>query len=406
MPRVTIICNSFPPETGGAPGRIYRLAKLLQQGGYEVQVITAMPNYPLGAIFPAYRGKLVVNEEVEGIRVKRILVYPSNDKKLLPRALSMMSHVLSLWVLAFPGLLLRRADLAIVSSPPLLAAHSGMLLARLTSKKVLLNVSDLWPLSAVEMGALNKGWRYRLLLQIEKSMYRLADGFMGQSKEILQHIRQLSKKKKPEWLYRNLQEGLNNTAAPATAAANTEKKIIYAGLLGHAQGVLDICRALDFAACGVRLFIYGNGPERKALEMLATRHPEKGIVICEPLPPAQLSPQLHQFDATLIPLKYAIAGAVPSKLFLAIAHQLPVLFCAGGEGEELVQEHGLGWVSPPGDHAALLVNIRRMVAQDEAAGTEMRQRLATAASSSFNARQQGRDFLAFLNHFLQGHAGI
>lgn len=398
MPRVTIICNSFPPETGGAPGRIYNLAKLLQTEGYEVTVITAMPNYPMGKIFPEYRGKLVSKEEVDGIRVRRLLVYPSNSKKAFPRVLSMLSHVLSLWILAFPGLLFRRSDLAIVSSPPFLAAHAGMYLAKLTSRKVLLNVSDLWPLSAVEMGALHEGRRYRLLHALEKKMYRLADGFMGQSQEILDHIRRFSKKEKPAFLYRNLQEGPKSSLL-FKHENRAGKNIIYAGLLGHAQGVLDICRSVDFAALGARLHIYGDGPERKAMEALIARHPEKGISMYDTVSSEELSKLLSSFDATLIPLKHPIAGAVPSKLFLAVAHQLPVLFCGGGEGEKLVREYGLGWVSKPGDAAGLERNIGALSALDDAARAALKDQIKSSAESAFNAKKQAKKFLEFLQQF-------
>lgn len=394
MSRVTIICNSFPPETGGAPGRIYNLAKLLQENGYSVQVITAMPNYPLGAIFPKYRGRLVMNETVAGIKVKRIVVYPSNSKRNFPRAISMISHVLSLSFLAFPGMLFRRSDIAIVSSPPLLAAHTGMRIARLTAKKVLLNVSDLWPLSAVEMGAIRKGGRFRFLQWIEKSMYRMADAFMGQSEEILAHMQQVSKKEKPSFLYRNLQP-TNDILSIETGKNNAEKKILYAGLLGHAQRMLEICEQVNFKALGAQLVIYGSGPEKKPLQALAARFPEKGIVVQDTMSQEELSQRISEFDATLIPLKHTIAGAVPSKLFMAIAHQLPVLFCAGGEGEKLVREYGLGWVSPPGDVAALVENIRLLVAQDKEGAFQIRENIKKAAQNQFDMERQGQGFLEF-----------
>lgn len=399
MPRVTIICNSFPPETGGAPGRIYNLAKLLVQDGYKVQVITAMPNYPLGAIFPGYRGKMAVRETIDGIEVKRIVVYPSNSGRLFPRAVSMISHVLSLWLLAFPGLFFRRPDVTIVSSPPLLAAYAGMQIARLSSRKVILNVSDIWPLSAVEMGALRKGWRFRVLQRVEKSMYRMAVAFMGQSEEIIQHIHAFSRKKKPSFLYRNLQAQRQDSNALRQRTG--ERKIIYAGMLGHAQGMLHICRTVDFAACGAKLYIYGNGPERKPIEAWAAQHPEKGITVHDTISSTELSKLLPSFDATLIPLKHPIAGAVPSKLFLAIAHQLPVLFCAGGEGEEITKRYGLGWVSAPGNGAALEKNIHALSALDDASWRLLKDRMKGAADGAFSAGAQGKNFLAFLKRVLK-----
>src|ERR1044072_3209282 len=118
-PLIAIFCNSFPPEGGGASARIYNLATLLRNNGYRVQVVSAMPNYPTGKIFAPYRGRLVVDEEIDGIKVKRVLLYPSNTASALSRGWILASFVLSIRTLALRHVRKMKPALVIVSSPPL-----------------------------------------------------------------------------------------------------------------------------------------------------------------------------------------------------------------------------------------------------------------------------------------------
>lgn len=72
-------------------------------------------------------------------------------------------------------------------------------------KKVVLNVSDLWPLSAVELGAMKEGGVYhRVMGRIERFLYRKATACQGQSKEIVDYIKRYEPGK-ASFLYRNLQ---------------------------------------------------------------------------------------------------------------------------------------------------------------------------------------------------------
>src|SRR4051812_4792442 len=112
-PLIAIFCNSFPPEGGGASVRIYNLALLLRNAGYRVQVIAGVPNYPTGKIFPNYHGKLAVDEEVDGIKVRRVWLSPSNTASALARGWSMASFVLSLKLLAFRRVRKMKPDLVI-----------------------------------------------------------------------------------------------------------------------------------------------------------------------------------------------------------------------------------------------------------------------------------------------------
>lgn len=395
MPSITICCNSFPPERGGAPNRIYNMAVLLRDHGYQVNVITAMPNYPTGAIFPGYRGRLVHKELVDGIQVIRIWMLPSNSGNFFIRGLSLLSFLASFLLLAAPRLLFRRSAGVIISSPPLINAWLAAMLAKAGRKKILVNISDIWPLTVTEMGALENGPLLRLLQGTEKQLYRSAIAFTGQSREILDHIRQTTANTNPYFLYRNLQE-----PQPAATTVAEPDGLLYAGNLGHAQGMADLCRQVDFT--GIRLDIFGAGAERDEIAAYINEHPGCNIRLFPTLPQAELSVLCAAYKAVLIPLKTGIRGAVPSKLFMAVAHEAPVLFCGGGEGAGLVGEHKLGWTSAPGDHAALQKNIGQLTSLSRAAWEECRENVRGAARTVFLKPAQDKAFLTFIDKIFGG----
>ncbi len=55
---ILILTQYFPPESGAPSVRLMAMAHELQKLGIRVRVVTGMPNYPLGAIYPKYRGRI------------------------------------------------------------------------------------------------------------------------------------------------------------------------------------------------------------------------------------------------------------------------------------------------------------------------------------------------------------
>ena len=147
----------------GAPqSRLLETAIGLKKRGHEVTVVTAMPNYPKGRIFDGYRGKLIKEDEVSGIRTIRYTLYPSNSKKNLPRIISLLSFSFTALFSLFKIRKIR-PDFILTESPPLTLAWSGIMLSKLSGAKHIANISDLWPLSAFEIGAISKGRVYGML---------------------------------------------------------------------------------------------------------------------------------------------------------------------------------------------------------------------------------------------------
>jgi glycosyltransferase involved in cell wall biosynthesis len=113
---ILLVTNYYPPEIGGAVHRRYELARSLKARGHEVTVLTGYPCYNVKDVPAQYRRGLWLNETLDGICVRRIRI-PS-----LPRASKIargLEHfIVGLWLSGLTSLG-RRADVALVGSPPL-----------------------------------------------------------------------------------------------------------------------------------------------------------------------------------------------------------------------------------------------------------------------------------------------
>lgn len=357
MTDILIITNYFPPETGAASNRIFHLAEGLQKHNYSVSVIAPLPNYPKGEIFEDYKGRFRCTSTENSITIHRLWIYASNSKNKLLRLMAMLSYSLSLvWFFVWHKI----PDTVIIQSPPLLVAFTSMLFLRSKKRKLILNVSDLWPIAGLELGAFKKNLSYTVLEKIERFNYKHADLVLGQSNEILSHVTSLFPKK-DTFLYRNFPD-FETPEINTTPNSKGKLKIVYAGLLGMAQGIYKLSQALDYT--NVQFHIYGAGAEQNAIENLIKKYPDLDVIYHGELSRNALHNALIQYDITIIPLLNRIYGSVPSKIFEYARLGLPMLYFGGGEGEKIIEQYHLGWVAESGNYDDLNTVISKIKLSD------------------------------------------
>ncbi len=389
MQDILIISNYYPPEKGAAANRIEQMALQLYKNNYAVTVLCPLGNYPKGELFPEYRGKFSVTENQNGIRVKRLWIYPSNSKNIVKRLLSILSFssVLVLYLL-----FKKTPKKVIVQSPPLLLSFLSVAILALKQKKIILNVSDLWPLAALELNALKAGaFSHKVSLFMERFIYQKATLLLGQSQEILDHVLSIFPDKQG-CLYRNYPDHSVKQLELQTSAEPTIK-LFYAGLLGVAQGVYELCRQLDLVGTQIELHIFGDGAEKKEIEAYLQNNPQQPIFFHGMLERKALHEILKTFDIAIVPLTTRIYGSVPSKIFEYGSLGFPILYFGGGEGENIVANHGLGWVVPVGDFAAMqhqLLEINNLDKSDLAA---LKTKVFEQAQADFNIEKQVKDLI-------------
>lgn len=152
--KLAILTQYYPPEIGAPQRRLSSLAGHFVRAGHQVQILTAMPNYPLGRVYHGYGG-MMRQAEVDGVRVTRTFIYPTQRTDFLHRLANYFSFVAS--SSAIGTILLDRPDFLMVESPPLFLGLAGAWLSVVKRTRMIFNVSDLWPETAVRLGVVRDG---------------------------------------------------------------------------------------------------------------------------------------------------------------------------------------------------------------------------------------------------------
>jgi len=351
--RVTILTQYFPPEMGAPQCRLSELGERLIDLDWDVEVLTALPNYPTGRVFQGYDPRVPMCENVGRIRTTRVPLSPAQSG-FAKRLQCYFSFLFS--AIRYGPKLCQKPDLLFVESPPLFIGWAAQRLSRHWRCPYVFNVSDLWPESAVRMGVVKPGLLTWLAERLELSIYRQAAGVTGQSADIIESVRRRSPHVRTEIITNGVDCALfgrskADEAARSLLGPGPGPVFLYAGLFGLAQGLdqlLDVAKALPADVPG-RVVLIGEGPERRRLEKRIEAERIHRVKSVGPQPRERMPALLAASNAAVISLGMSIPGAVPSKIYEAMASGLPILLIADGEAARRVREADCGMTVLPGD---------------------------------------------------------
>jgi glycosyltransferase involved in cell wall biosynthesis len=269
--RILFLTQYYPPEIGAPQNRLHELAVRLKANGINVEVLTAMPNYPKMEIFETYRTGQIKEEQIDGIRVFRSGIYVSQSKSILPRLLNYFSFV---WTSYWRGRKLGTFDFLLVESPPLFLGYSAMRLSKKLKAKLIFNVSDLWPESAEKLGIVTNQRLLKLAYNLEAKCYTESTLITGQTQGIVSDIKNRFPSKNVYWLPNGVDVNFYNPDRiedtdfrQRNNFKSTDLLLFYGGILGHAQGLEIILKAAKLVENkqSVQFIIQGSGPEKEML---------------------------------------------------------------------------------------------------------------------------------------------
>ncbi|HRP54117.1 MAG TPA: glycosyltransferase family 4 protein, partial [Fluviicola sp.] len=168
--RILFLTDNFPPEVNAPANRTYEHCKEWVKAGVEVTVITCVPNFPKGQVYPGYKNKWKQEEMIDGIRVIRVWSYITANEGFIKRVLDYISYSIT----AFLAGLWIKTDVIVATSPQFFTALSGRWLGFFKRKPWIMEVRDIWPESIVAVGAMKKGAAIRFFEWLEKRMYKSA----------------------------------------------------------------------------------------------------------------------------------------------------------------------------------------------------------------------------------------
>lgn len=368
MSHILFISPYYPPEKGAAAVCVSENAKRLAKRGHQVTVLTTVPNYPTGIVPPEYRGRLIQEEMLDGVRVVRVWSYTSPNKGFLRRILAQFSFGLLAPLLG--GKAIGRPDMIIVQSPPLFDAIAARLLAWRKHCPFIFMVSDLWPESAVQLGALRNRVLIRLAEWLEWSTYQRASLVWAVTEGIRNTLLQRGL---PEERILLLTNGVDTDRfrplpkAQARAELGWDDRftVLYAGNHGLAYSMTTILDAADLMRnyLDIHIVLVGDGVKKSELMIEAERRDLKNVTFLNALSHDCMPLLLAAADVCVIPLRKLplLEGSIPVKMFEMMACARPFILGAEGIARRIAeQEAGATLYAEPENPAALVAAIRSL----------------------------------------------
>ncbi len=388
--RILLISQYFTPEITAAPLRLRPLAAGLARLGHEVEVICEVPSHPQGVIYDGFSARPLQRRSLDRCAVTYVWAWPARSKSALSRLASYGSYAATA---ALTGSFAARPDVILASSPPLSVGAVGSLLSRRHRSPWVLDVRDLWPQVAGELGKVSSRRALDAAAALERRLYRDAAAIVTTTEPFNVHIGRITEASKvtviPNGTTREWMAMGETDVDPAAVGLDPDRFVwTYAGNVGLSQGLDVAVEAARRLGSSFQLLILGDGASRPGLRRAAAAAPAGSVVFRDPLPPAEASRVMRASDALLVCLadKPALGKTVPVKLYDSAALGRPIVVAAPGEPRRISEQTGAAMTVPPGDAGALAEAVRRL-REDES----MRRRLVGAARefAAANLREDG-----------------
>ena len=364
-----LITDSYPPEIRSASHLMYELAQALHTRHHTVSVITTFPQYNL-AESQQGRNLPEISDE-EGIRVIRIHTFPIHNVGFLRRGIG---------VLSLPGAFIRGIkkhiktpiDRVLVYSPPLPLAKAGAWVAQKYHARYLLNVQDIFPQNAIDLGIMKNHLLIHFFKRMEHKAYQRAD-----------HVTVHSTGNREFLLKEQIVEPeklsiLHNWVDPEpfdkTTRTNTFRKrfglenrfiVLFAGVLGPAQG-LDTVIHLAEKTKDIEEIVYllvGDGTEKDRLQHAAQSRKLHSIQFRPFVSKEEYPSLVKEVDVVLVCLSSQMkTPVVPGKLQGYMAAQIPVLATLNAEsdGFAIIHDSQCGFVALSEDTEQAATHLRTL----------------------------------------------
>tara|TARA_Y100000590_G_scaffold391057_1_gene467359 strand:+ start:736 stop:1935 length:1200 start_codon:yes stop_codon:yes gene_type:complete len=336
---VFIITQYFPPEIGASASRWGDYTEILLKQNHKVTILCESPHYPNSSYFSGYKNSWCsIEKKSESLKIIRSKAYASDRKTLIKK----ISHY---FVFMFSAIInirkIKNYDILIISSPPLFTGVVGLFIKLFTGNNFWLDIRDLWPDSALELGQIKKGYLYKLGKKLEKSIYNSAKGFIfpvpGFKSYFKNYSNSISKKPMIE-LLNGVSEDFIKNSQSINVSSDQEFTVLYSGNMGLAQDLKTIIKAAELLQeYDIYFRFIGEGVCKSELETLAKPFCKK-INIHKSINRYELIKFIKKSSVCLVPLKNKklFNSALPSKMFEYMACAKPIIVGVRGEAKKIV----------------------------------------------------------------------
>jgi len=366
--RILIVTQYFWPENM----RINDLVEGFVSKGHRVTVLTGIPNYPEGSVFPAFKETPTEFSTYKGADVVRVPM-SMRGKRSMTLALNYLTFFIS--ASAFGSYKLRKQQfdaIFVYAVSPILAAIPAILIGRLKKAPVLIWILDLWPETLSAVGVVKSQKLLNLVGRCVSWIYDRADYLLIQSQAFAGSVRHYCKRAIeqdriiyfPSWA----EDDFSGSTGVSDLLLRDESAftIVFAGNIGDAQdfpSILDAAEALSAEALSVRWVIVGDGRANAWVAENVRTRGLTNVLLLGRHPLEKMPALLSTADALLVSLKAneVFSKTIPGKVQAYLASGRPIIGMMDGEGARIVEQARAGMSCASGDSAGLVQIVRTMV---------------------------------------------
>jgi glycosyltransferase involved in cell wall biosynthesis len=406
---VLLIHQAFisPNEAGGT--RHYELGKRFVAAGNRFTIVAGNVSYLSGTkVAQPADGP----EAYDGVQVRRAWTYPALHRSYVRRVVSFLSFMVSsIWA----AMRVRDVDVVLGTSPPIFQLVSAWIVSLVRWKPFVLEVRDLWPEFAVDIGVLKNPVLIWLARRLESFLYKRATHLVVNSPAYREY---LIAKGVPAGKISFVANGVDPAmfdVVEGREAGDLRKQfdlhgkfvVTYAGAIGEANDLDTVLDAADRLRShrDVHFLLVGDGKECARLQARAVRMTLPNVTFTGALPKRQMPHVLAASDACLATLKDIpmFRTTYPNKVFDYMAAGRPIILGIDGVIREVVERAEGGIPVPPGNADALADAVRTL-SSDRDLGRRMGAAARRYVARHFNRQQQAIEFCATMQRVSQRKA--
>jgi colanic acid biosynthesis glycosyl transferase WcaI len=362
--RILVVTQYFWPENF----RVNDLTAELVRRGHEVTVLTGLPNYPAGKLFPGYGWAGPYREKYAGARIVRVPIIPRGAGGGFRLTLNFASFAVAASVFGLFRLN-RGLDAIFVHEPsPITVGLPAIVAKRLTGAPILFWVLDLWPESVSATGAVRSPRVLAWIAKLVRFIYRHCDRLLLPSRAFIPSVLASGGNEYRIRYFPNWAEPLYQACArivPPPAPLPHGFRLMFAGNVGAAQDFPSILKAAEQLKLQTHIhwIILGDGRLLDWVKGEVTRRSLGATVHLFGQHPVESMPAFFAHaDAMLVTLRRdpIFALTIPAKVQAYLSCGRPVIGMLDGEGARVIEEAKAGLAVSAGDAEGLAAAVLKV----------------------------------------------
>lgn len=357
--KILVVCQHYWPE----PFPLTDVCEELVRLGHDVHVVTDIPNYPMGYIYPDYKKGQNRKQIHNDVRISRTFTIGRRNN-ILFRILNYFSYMISSTI--FVNGLKEEYDVVFANqSSPVMMANAALSYARKHKKKCVLYCMDLWPAS-LAMGGIREGSAlYRFFGWISGKIYRRADRILITSQMFRSYFREeFGIADETIGYLPQYASGAFDRELPEKTNTDTVD-LLFAGNVGVAQSLDTVLQAAAILKDqqALRWHIVGDGSELERLKQIASDEKLDQVIFHGRKPQEQMPEYYAGADAMLVTLTDDpnVSRTLPAKVQSYMAAGKPIIAAANGEIPNVIRDADCGFCAAAGDAAGLADSVRKFL---------------------------------------------